>query len=97
MFNFVFMRICLESKTPEKSLLSSPHKYKNPELEQIINKNKNYSSLYLSAKGLIDDDMEIIAYYLLQNNHVSDVVFLSHCGLEEKYVDIFYLTIKWFL
>jgi len=70
------MLIILESKTSETSLLSSPPKYENRELQQIIDNKKNESRLSLSYKGLTDDDMEIVGYYLLENNKVSDVVLI---------------------
>jgi len=63
----------LESTTA--SLLSSPPKYKNPKLEQKINKKKNESRLNWRGENLTDDDMAIGAYYLLQNNNVSNFVF----------------------
>ncbi len=56
-------------------LLLSPPEYKNPELEQKINENKNESSLYWGGEDLTDDDVAIIAYYLLQNNKVRNVLF----------------------
>jgi len=70
------MLIILASKTSETSLLSSPPKYENRELQQIIDNKKNESRLSLSYKGLTDDDMEIVGYYLLENNKVSDVVLI---------------------
>ncbi len=56
-----------------KSILSapSPPQYRNAELEQLIKKNKNSSSLSLRSMGLSDEDMEIVAYYALRNNNVS--------------------------
>jgi hypothetical protein len=55
--------------------LSSLPQYKNPGLEHKINENKDKLELYLSDQGLTDDDMEIVAYYVLKNNKVSNVVF----------------------
>ncbi len=57
------------------SLLSSPPKHQNPELENIVKENQGKSKLYLTGKKLSDDDMEIVAYYLAQNHKVSNVVF----------------------
>jgi hypothetical protein len=68
------MSICLESKT--STLLSSSPKYKNTKLEQKINENKDKSELWLNRLSLTDNDMEIVAYYLLQINKVSHVVFV---------------------
>jgi len=63
----------LEPKTTT-SLLSSPPKYKNTKLEQMINENKHKSSLKWDSQSLTDDDMAIIAYYLLQKNKVRNVL-----------------------
>jgi hypothetical protein len=38
----------------------------------MINDNKNQSFLNWSGKGLTDDDMATIAYYLLKDNKVSN-------------------------
>jgi hypothetical protein len=64
----------LEPKTTAR-LLSSPPKHKNPELQEKINENKNELCLILERSNLTNEDMEIVAYYLLQNNKVSNVVF----------------------
>jgi hypothetical protein len=69
--------IFLESKTT--SLLSSPPKYKNQQLEQMIKENENKSKLDLEKRNLTDDDMEIVGYYVLRNNKVSDVLFVFSC------------------
>jgi hypothetical protein len=55
-------------------LLSSPPKYKNPKLEQEIKENEEQSNVYLGNDDLTDADMEIVGYYLLRNNKVSDVI-----------------------
>jgi hypothetical protein len=52
--------------------LALPPKHKNAKLEQIIKENKNESITDLSWKGLTDDDIAIVAYYLLKNNPVSN-------------------------
>jgi hypothetical protein len=52
--------------------LVSPPKCKNAKLEQIINENKDKSTLDLSSTQLTDDCMAIVAYYLLKNNKVSN-------------------------
>jgi hypothetical protein len=69
--------IFLESKTT--SLLSSPPKYKNQQLEQKIKENENKSVLDLSKLDLTTDDMQIVGYYALRNNKVSDVLFVFSC------------------
>jgi hypothetical protein len=57
------------------NLLSSPPEHKNPKLEEIIKKNQGQGKLDLSHNYLSNDDMEIVAYYLAQNDKVSDVTF----------------------
>ena len=50
-------------------------KYKNAELEKRIPKNNNKSGLSLSWEKLTDQDMEIVAYYAIQENTVSHIRF----------------------
>ena len=45
-------------------------------------KTKNESSVNFNDKDLTDDDIEIVVYYLLRNNTVSNVVFV--CSRQEK-------------
>jgi hypothetical protein len=66
------MSISLESKTTNQ--LPSPPRHKNPKLEQTIKKNIEQSELSLNYESLTDDDMEIVAYYLLQNNQVNHLL-----------------------
>lgn len=73
------MLIYLESNTSTTSLLSSPPTYKNSKLEEMINREKHESTIRWNYKQLSDNDMEIIAYYLLINNKVSKILFLCHC------------------
>jgi len=61
-------------------LESKPTIYRNPELERKINDNKNEPSFSLSWESLTDDDMEIVAYYLLRNNTVSKCLYLFFLG-----------------
>lgn len=44
--------------------------YKNEELEKIIEKNKMNNKVTLAAMGLNSADMQIVGYYLLQENKV---------------------------
>jgi cytochrome c553 len=70
-FNYSFLFLYpTTAATP--SLLASPPKHTNAKLEEIINKNKNESKINLNSKQLTDDDMAIVAYYLLKNNKVSN-------------------------
>jgi hypothetical protein len=57
--------------------------YKNSKLEQTINDKKNESLVDLSGQNLTDNDMEIVGYYLLRNNNVSNVLCLVFI-LKEK-------------
>lgn len=49
--------------------------HQNAQLEQLIAENKGETKLDLSRKKLTAEDMKIVAYYALQENEVSDVVF----------------------
>ena len=46
----------------------------------MINDNKNESKLGLSSQQLTDQDMEIVAYYLLRNNTVRKCCLLLLFG-----------------
>lgn len=59
----------LESKAIANPLSLTP-KYRNSKLEQKIKDNKDKTELYLNKLNLTDNDMEIVADYLLQNNQV---------------------------
>ncbi len=48
-----------------------PPQYRNAQLEERINKKGNDSSLNLCYIQLTNEDMEIVAYYAIQNNEVS--------------------------
>ena len=58
------------------TLLSTPPTYKNRKLEQQINWEKDELVVWLDRLSLTDNDMEIVGYYLLQNNEVSNIVFI---------------------
>jgi len=90
-FIIIFISICLESKTTT-GLLLSPPKYKNTKLEQKINENKNKSELWLNSLSLTDNDMQIVAYYLLQTNKVGNVVFVFYCEKAENKFDNAYFN-----
>jgi hypothetical protein len=59
---------------PTTAKLSKPQ-YRNAELEKLIAKKKDGSELDLYSKQLTAQDMEIVAYYALQENKVSNIVF----------------------
>jgi hypothetical protein len=46
----------------------------NPILEQMINDNKNKAELDWTQRRLTDDHMATIAYYLLKDNKVSNLL-----------------------
>lgn len=52
--------------------VESPPKYRNTELEKRIAEKKDNSCLDLESLRLTDQDMEIVAYYALRSNKVSD-------------------------
>lgn len=66
------MSICLELQTT--TVLSKPPTYKNRKLQYRISENKNKSSFIFGGERLIASDMEIVVYYLLRNNKVTNVV-----------------------
>ncbi len=70
-FNYSFLFL-YQPTAATPSILASPPKHKNAKLEQTINESKNKSELSLDQQGLTDDDMAIVAYYLLQHNKVSN-------------------------
>jgi hypothetical protein len=53
----------------------SPPHYRNYTLEQTITNHKDGMNLNLKKKGLTHQDMEIVAYYVLRNNKVSQILF----------------------
>lgn len=57
----------------------SPPKYRNEELEKLINDKKNESRVWLELKQLTDQDMKIVAYYLLRKNTVRKL-----CSLQSR-------------
>ncbi len=79
MFDTLSFSILLIVPTVSKSKTTppakeSPPKYQNVKLEKIITENKANSELYLCGKNLTDQDIEIVVYYALQNNKVSNTV-----------------------
>ena len=72
-----FVSFILEPK-PTTNIISSPPTHKNPQLQQKIETNKNAQSLDLSSMHLTDDDMQIVVYYFLQNNKVSQHLIYFH-------------------
>lgn len=66
------------STTTVSSLLSSLE-YRNEELETKLNENTNKSEISLKSLRLTDDDMRILARYLLFTNTVSLFIILKAC------------------
>lgn len=60
----------LELNATTPNVLAPPSKH-NSKLEEKINENRNKSALYWNDKSFTDDDVAMVAYYLLQNNKVS--------------------------
>ena len=58
-----------------RNRLPPPPTHKNQKLQQMINENKDKSVLYLSNEQFIDDDMEIVSFYLLRSNKVRSCQF----------------------
>ena len=54
--------------------LDPPPEHKNTSLEQKVNKCENKTHGSFSSLQLTDDDMSIIAYYLLRDNSVSSLL-----------------------
>ncbi|CAF1540590.1 unnamed protein product [Adineta steineri] len=72
-----------ESKTTT-TVLSKPPTHRNQELEQMIDQNKEKAYLRFYGKNLTDDDMDIMAYYLLRNNTTLTELNLSTNQLGDK-------------
>ncbi len=64
----------LSEPKPKRAKLSKPT-YQHTELEIFIARKKGETELKLSDKNLTDKDLEIVAYYAVRENKVSDVVF----------------------
>ena len=70
-------RTAAPTAQPLHKLLSKPV-YRNADLEREIANEKGKSELNLGYKELTDKDMEIVAYYAMQENKVSKVDSLSN-------------------
>ncbi|CAF3878162.1 unnamed protein product [Adineta steineri] len=71
-----------ESK--KTSLLSEPPTYQNPELQRMINVGKIQPLIWFDKRKLTDADMEIVAYYLLQDNKTLTQLCLSNNKIGDK-------------
>ncbi|CAF1337511.1 unnamed protein product [Adineta steineri] len=71
-----------ESK--KTSLLSESPTYKNPELQRMINVGKIQPLIWFDKRKLTDADMEIVAYYLLQDNKTLTQLCLSNNKIGDK-------------
>ncbi len=60
-------------------------KYRNTTLEKLITENKDKAKLNLLNGDWTDEDMEIVAYYAIQDNKVSDFC-LCLSGDETKFL-----------
>jgi hypothetical protein len=70
--------------------LSQPT-YTNTELQQRIEQNKNKLIACFNEKNLNDQDMELIGYYLLQNNTVINILFLK---INSKHINSLFSSFK---
>ncbi len=68
------MILTLSEPKPKRAKLSKAT-YQNSLLEELLAEKKGESELNLSSKKLTSQDMEIVAYYAVQENKVSDAVF----------------------
>ncbi len=60
--------------------MTSPPVYRNYNLEQIIANAKHSVHVGLGWKELTDQDMEIVAYYVLRSSMVSQMIFVHTFG-----------------
>jgi len=81
----IFVYTESNTSTTTVSLLSSSLTHKNAKLEQKLNENGNKSQLFLNHWQLTDDDMGIVAQYLLFNNTVRLFITLT----ASTYIDLF--------
>ncbi len=64
----------LQSTIPQSALLQ----YRNPRLQKLIHAKQNRLQMSLSSMELVDQDMEILASYLLRNDTVRNRNLLSN-------------------
>jgi len=83
--SMIFVYTESNTSTTTVSLLSSSLTHKNAKLEQKLNENGNKSQLFLNHWQLTDDDMGIVAQYLLFNNTVRLFITLT----ASTYIDLF--------
>ncbi|CAF1287932.1 unnamed protein product [Adineta steineri] len=82
----VYAKTFMEKSNPKNktSLLSEPPTYQNPELQQMINDGKIQPLIWFDKRKLTDADMEIVAYYLLQDNKTLTQLCLSNNKIGDK-------------
>ncbi len=85
MFVYISFWFFLEPKLPKP-------KHQNATLEKLIAERKDETELSLSWKKLTDEDMEIVAYYALQENRVSNAQSTVRAGERNgNFIRMFYL------
>ncbi len=72
-YNIIIIHIISETNLICPTRLP-PH-YRNDELEKVIADHKDGMELNLRNRRLTHKDMEIVAYYVLRNNKVSQILF----------------------
>lgn len=71
-YQYCFLSVIFD---PKPDPLQPPI-YKNTELEQCIDQNKDKVLVYLNDKHLTDEDMHIVGYYLIQDKTVINILYL---------------------
>ncbi len=75
---------------------SSPPTYRNYDLERIIANNKESGVLDLYYKHLTDQDMQIVAYYVLRNTKVSQTTYVHVLSDISTIITNDFLSRRWF-
>jgi hypothetical protein len=82
LFNIIVALIF--SETTSISPVLPPPRYRNHTLEQTIADRTNDSELTVAYARLKNEDMQIIAYYALQNNKVSKHSLILTFSMQDK-------------
>jgi len=70
------------NKTTNNSMMSlTPPKHQNALLEEYISRNKDKTKFSFTRENFNDDDIEIIAYYIVQNSSVSNKIPMNEKSL----------------
>ncbi|CAF0793375.1 unnamed protein product [Adineta steineri] len=66
------------------TISSKPPIHRNQKLEQFIDRNKDKTEVDFICENLTDDDMDIVAYYFLQNNTTLTQLYLWNNQIGDK-------------